>query len=78
MGWSALGNLSRKVILLLRRLFEARIYNDPVHSQILQDWPIFCAVDPKIKSPKSVGQWRPISVVSRVQKAHLKVVALLI
>ncbi len=56
-------------------LFEARLNADPTHDTPIQTWVKFLAeMIPKVLSPVSVADWRPICLTSVLQKLYLSCV----
>jgi ribonuclease HI len=77
--WGALACLPDRAICQLRALFEHRLNADENHCMVFEKWArALVTLIPKSAAPRSVGDWRPISVTSIVQKAYLACVIRLV
>ena len=70
--WQSLSLLSEAALLGLCHLFEARLNADPTHDTPIQTWvKVLAVMIPKVLSPVSVADWRPISLTSVLQKLYV-------
>jgi hypothetical protein len=73
--WQSVCLLPPKALKVLRRLLECRLNGDEGHDQPLEAWiSVLAVLVPKLASPKGVGDWRPISLTSVLQKVFLATV----
>jgi ribonuclease HI len=77
--WHVLAHLPDKFLLRLLCAFESRINGDAEHIEVIRDWAQFvvCLI-PKTRSPYKVNMWRPISLVSCMQKLYMATVTHLV
>jgi ribonuclease HI len=77
--WRALSLLGDACVESLVRLFEHRLNGDPGHDQHIRMWSDYAmTLIPKRKLANQVKYWRPIAVVSCLQKLYLSTVVYLI
>jgi ribonuclease HI len=77
--WHVLSNLPDIFLHKLLRAFESRINGDAGHCEVIKDWADFavCLI-PKSRTPYKVTMWRPISLVSCLQKLYMAIITHLV